>query len=68
MPQFKVTAENPVPLDRIFHPNLPNMPYGTRHWTVEAKDEAEVRRHWDEAQRENLLPVRGFTLKSVEAV
>lgn len=37
-----------------------------RIWEFEAADEAEVRRLYDEAKREDLPNVRGYSLASIE--
>jgi hypothetical protein len=39
-----------------------------RVWEFDAKDEAEVRRYYDEAKAEDLDQVRGFSLTNIEEV
>lgn len=76
MPRYKVTLERlctPVPPTRERNPffvrdiwNFEPRRVLLREWEMEAKDEAEVKRFLGEAREQNLVNVRGFTLRSIE--
>lgn len=73
--KFRVTAHMETwPYGRPRNPfrcsinNFPKMHIVTREWTFEAENEAEVRRFWDEAQRQCLDNVAGFVLGRIEKI
>lgn len=76
MAKFKVTIERVVESGlkgrNPFHPIHVSIDatsrVACRVWEFEAKDEAEVRKLFKEAQDQNLPNVRGFTLRSIERV
>lgn len=57
-----------------FHVQLSNISldtkstYSVRMWEFEAKNEAEVRRLYEEAVEQNLPNVRGYTIRSIQRV
>jgi hypothetical protein len=69
---FKVTASRTFFRDPPRNPFLVDIanfgPATTtcRVWEIEAKDEAEVQRYWEDAQKQYLDNVVGFTLGNIE--
>lgn len=75
MPKFRVSIQ------RVVKSGLPPNPFVpiqismsarsrslVRVWEFDAKDEAEVRRLFKEAQDQDAPYVRGFTMRSVEQI
>lgn len=76
MPRFKVALHRRCRDSYSGHepnPFLRPMPSDTatkrmlvREWEFEAKDENEVMKLWEEAQRLRISAVEGFTLRSIQ--
>lgn len=66
-PSVRYGERDPNPFLRDIW-NIPPRPVTVRSWEIEAKDEAEVRAYLDEAYKQKLPNVQGFTLRLIERI
>ena len=69
MNKFKVTLQRKLPKEgNPFYPGRINETAKVmiRTWEIEAENEEEIRKYYEEAKLQDLDNVRGFDLRSIE--